>query len=178
MSAVVQAGLRPLRLFAVVLALGCAGFAVAAVVTGAAAARAQAVVVGEAPAGRPVTLTADRATGRLVVLASRPGDVSADASDRCTLSGAGHAAKVTSTAGGSPTLRRDGELLRPLAAVAAGWRDGEQLTCSGPHLTRIAVVSDPRRGLLLRAALFAAVAVGAGLLATAGWRARRRRAGA
>jgi len=174
MSAVVQAGLRPLRLFAAVLALGCVGFAVASVVTASAAARAQAVVVGEAAAGRPVTLTAERATGRLVVLAARPGDVSADASDRCTLSGAGHGAKVTSSAAGSPTLRRDGELLRPLAVVAAGWQDGEQLTCSGPHLTRIAVVSDPRRGLLLRAALFGVVALGAGVLAAAGWRARRR----
>lgn len=176
MSGVVQTGLRPLRLFAVVLAVGCVGFTVAALVTAAAAARAQIVVVGEAPAGRPIELRAARATGGLVVLASRPGDVSADASDRCTLSGAGHGAKVTSSGTGGPTLQRDGMLLRRLASVSGGWQDGEQLTCSGPHLTRIAVVKDARPGLLLRAALFAVVALGAGVMAAVGLRARRTRA--
>lgn len=176
MSAALELGLRPLRLFAAVMAVGCLVSGVATVVTAVLAARAQTTVVGEAPAGQAITLRTVRATGGLVVLASRPGDVSADAADTCTLSGAGHAAKIAYSAGGGPTLQREGAVLRTLATVAAGWQDGEQLTCSGPHLSRIAVVHDERRALGLRAGLFAVMTLGTGVMALVGFRARRTRA--
>ena len=174
MSAALELGLRPLRLFAVMMAIGCLAAAAATVVTATLAARAQVVVVGLAPAGQAITLSTTRATGALVVLASRPGDVSADTTDTCSLSGARHAAKISYSGVGGPTLQRDGAVLRRLAAVSSGWRDGERLTCSGPHLSQVAVVKDARRGLLLRAGLFAFVTLGAGLLAVLGFMARRR----
>ena len=173
MSGVLELGLRPLRLFAVVMAVGCLLSAVATVVTAVLATRAQTTVMGEASAGQAITLRTSLATGGLVVLASRPGDVSADAADTCTLSGARHAAKIAYTARGGPTLQRGGEVLRTLATVAAGWQDGERLTCDGPHLTRIAVVHDDRRSLGLRAGLFAVMTLGTGVMALVGFRARR-----
>lgn len=173
MSQVVDAGLRPLRLFATVLLLAGIGMLLAAVVIVVHGATADVHPVAGGRAGEALRLSGP--VGTVHVLASVAGGGSFTTDDACTVAPA-HAGAQVGLDAWPRTLTLDRTTYRSFRTVK-GWRVGDTVTCTGPHVGQVVALRDSRMSTLAIAALFGVAGLGGTFLGVVGVRARRRAAG-
>jgi hypothetical protein len=174
MSTFVEAGARPLRMYAVVALALAAAFAVATVICGLSIARTGTTVLGQGGPGEAITLSTAKATGGLHVLAATTGGASTTTADSCRLSDDGSRALVTSDFSLSGSTSYGGRSYRPFVSIGSGWRGGDTLTCTGPHLESVLVVRQDRLPRIALTALLGFVAVGSGVFGLVGLAFRQR----
>jgi hypothetical protein len=172
MSQVMDVGLRPLRVFAPVLLVAGVGMLLAAVVVVLHGMTAQLSTVASAPAGQPMSLSAEPgASPATVHVLARRGPLSFTTADACSVS-PHHSGVQVQLDAWPRTVSHDGTTYRSFRTVS-GWRAGDTLTCTGPHLSDLLVVRDSRMGTLALAALLGFAGAGGTLLGGLGLRARR-----
>lgn len=174
MSGVVQAGTRPLRIYGLLLLGLSAVFAVATIVCAISIAGTGTTVVGQGVANQPITLSTARATGPLHVLAATAAGASTTTQDSCRLSGDHPRTTVSSDFSVSGATTYADRTYQPFVKIGAGWDDGDQVTCSGPHLEGLLVIRQNRTPRILLTALLAFITIGSGVLGLAGAALRRR----
>lgn len=171
MSAVVDVGTRPLRVFGPVLLVAGILMLLAAVFLGVRGATSSALeVLTEGPAGQSIALPDRSGAGSLQVMAQTADGASPTAKDVCDLSPS-TSAQVSSVFS-TRTTTYQGRSYRSFRKVGR-YPQGSSLTCTGPALERVLVAGDERTGSLLPAALFGFVGLGAVLLGALGLRLRR-----
>ena len=159
----------PLRVFAPVLALGCALFTAAAVVLGVAALRSGDEVLATAsgsslvlPRGGRVAIYATTADGR------------SPQRYECDVLGGPAALASPSFSGSTTTI--GGRTYRKISETSTRTPSGSTVSCRSSDITGLAVVQKTGQTRALMAGLAAFVAVGSGLMSLVGWRLRRARA--
>jgi hypothetical protein len=168
-SGVLDAGLRPLRVFATLMLVAGVGMLVAATVVVLHGVTKDVEPVATGSAGQAMTLPAGG--GTLHVLASRAGRAPFTARDTCRVQPRHVGTQVTIDTW-PRSLTRDGVTYRSFRSVQ-GWRSGDTVTCAGPAVGQVLVVKDSRASTLLMAGLFGVAGAGGVLLGVVGRRARR-----
>jgi hypothetical protein len=174
MSAFVEAGARPLRIYAVVSLVMSAVFVVATVICALSISRTGTTVMGQGAPGQAITLSTDKGTGGLKVLAATAAGASTTTADSCRLSGGGSRALVSSDFSLSGATSYAGRSYAPFVAIGSGWRGGDTVTCTGPHLQALLIVRQDRLPRIALTALLALIAVGSGVFGLVGLALRRR----